>query len=335
MPTPPITHYKDEPVDQATQDLVNQELDREASEKKEPEIPVKPAQLSILPAKKQEKKPTNASNIVNAFRQKMSLNATAIELPSAGKTVEFKEISTAEQKEMSKIAMESNSRADIMYTTMVGLINRLAVDKNFDIRDYTEFERISIVLNLQQMNKINPEIKYTCKSCGRENSYKLDTSKMLRSFSKTYKPDDTFVVETSSRKFSFNVGWPNVRNVEEFFKHYYRKYDNGSKSVKESIDNMSQIEYVTMFIKSVTVTELSDPEDTMTANLEEMTYPERVQIIDCMPQSILFDDDTGIVAKVIETFVNPMNNVFKYHDCAYCGAEQTGGVASISDFLGG
>ena len=31
MPTPPMTHYKDEPVDQATQDLVNQELDKEAN----------------------------------------------------------------------------------------------------------------------------------------------------------------------------------------------------------------------------------------------------------------------------------------------------------------
>lgn len=331
MPTPPITHYKDEVPDTTTQDVVNQELEKEASQKAEP---VATPELKVLPVKI-EKKQTNASNIVNAFRQKMSLNATAIEMPSVGRTVEFKEISTAQQKEMAKISLESNSRADIMYVTMVSMINKLAVEKDFDIRDYTEFERIGVTLNLQQMNKINPEIKFTCKNCGRENTYKLDTAKMLRAFAKTYKPDQEFEVEAGSKKFNFVCGWANVKNVEDFFKHYYKKYDNASKSVKEGIDNMSQIEYVTMFIKKVTVTELADPDDTMTANLEELSYPERVQIIDCLPQSLVFDDDTGVIAKIIETFVNPMNDVFKYRDCMYCGAEQAGGVANLSDFLGG
>ena len=329
MPTPPITHYKDEPVDEATQNIVEQELNREVESKNEP-----PVELKVIPVKKTEKK-TNASNIVNAFRQKMSTNSMPVELPSIGRSVDFKEISTAEQKEMSKVAMENNNRADIMYCSMLSLINRLSMEKNFDIRDYTEFERISVTLNLQQMNKMNPEIKFTCKSCGKENSYKLDTPKLLRNFAKTYKPDHEFEIEAGNRKFTFVAGWANVRNVEDFFKSYYKKYDNSGKKVKESIDNLSQIEYITMFIKKVTVTELSDPDDSMTANLEELTYPERVQIIDCLPQSVLFDDDIGVVTKIINMFVNPMNEVFKYHDCAFCGSEQDGQVANLTDFLGG
>lgn len=331
MPTPPITHYKDEPVDQATQDLVNQELDKEATTS---QVPEKTPELKVLPVKKQEKKPTNAANIINAFRQKMASSGTKIELPSIGKTVEFKEISTAQQKEISRTALESNSRADIMYCSMLGLINRLAMDSGFDIRDYTEFERISVLLNLQQMNKMNPEIKYTCSKCDRENVYRLDTAKMLRDFSKTYKPDMEVEVESGGRKFTFTIGWPNVRNVEDFFKHYYKRYDNANKVTKDSIDNLSQVEYITMFVKKVSVADVSDPDSAMTANLEELPYGDRVQIIDCLPQSILFDDDTGVVSNIIETFVTPMNNVFKYHDCEFCGAEQNGAVASITDFLG-
>lgn len=326
---PPITHYKDEPVDTSTEELVNKEMDAEAEK-------AKPApELKVLPVEKPAKKQTNASNIVNAFRQKMANSATPIELPSIGKTVEFKEISTSEQKELSKIALQSNSRADIMYCAMLNLINKLSVDKGFDIKDYTEFERILVTLNLQQMNKLNPEIKYTCANCGRENAYTLDTPKMLRNFAKTYKVDKTFEVEAGSRKFTFVAGWPKVSSVEDFFKNYYKKYDNSGKAIKESLDNLSQVEYITMFIKSVSVTETSDPDDKITANLEEMTYAERVQIIDSMPQSILFDDSTGVVAKVIEEFVEPMNEVFKYHDCAFCGASQDGQVANLTDFLGG
>lgn len=331
MPTPPITHYKDEPVDQSTQDMVNQELEKEAAARAEAE---KTPELKVLPVKKQEKKPTNASNIVNAFRQKMATSTVPIDLPAAGKTLEFKEISAKEQKELSKVALENESRADIMYCAMLSMINKLCTEPGFDIRDYTEFERIAVTLNLQQMNKINPEIKYTCSKCGKENSYRLDTVALLKKFNKAYKPDRDFEVECGTRKYVFTTGWANVRIIEDFFKNYYRKYDNSSKKIQQSINNLSQIEYVTMFLKKVTVTEVSDPDDTIAANLEELTYPERVQIIDCLPQNVVFDDETGIIGKVIEHFVNPMNDCFKYHDCSFCGAEQDGAMANVTDFMG-
>lgn len=326
---PPITHYKDEVVDQSTQNLVNQELDKEVEQKKSEQ----PVELKTLPVKRTEKK-TNSSNIVNAFRQKMSTATISIDLPGSGKTIEFKEISAKEQKELSKVALENDSRSDIMYCAMLSMINKLATEQGFDIRDYSEFERIVVTLNLQQMNKINPEIKYTCSKCGKENSYRLDTIALLKKFNKTYKPDTDFEVESGSRKYTFTVGWSSVRNIEDFFKNYYRKYDNSSKKIKESMNNLSQIEYITMFLKKVTVAELSDPEDSLTANLEELTYPERVQIIDCLPQNVVFDDETGIIGKVIEYFVNPMNDCFKYHDCSFCGAEQTGAMANVTDFMG-
>ena len=332
---PPITHYKDEGADASTESLVNEELNKEAmataAKQEQPD-----EKLKTIPVEKPKKKPTSASNIVNAFRQKMANATTPIEMPSIGKTVEFREISTSEQKEISKIAMQSNSRSDLMYCAMLNLINKLAVDKkDFDIRNYTEFERILVTLNLQQMNKINPEIKYTCPKCGRENAYTLDTAKMLREFSKTYRVDKAFEIESGIRKFTFATGWPKVASVEDFFKNYYRKYDNSGKAIKESMDNLSQIEYITMFVKSVTVSDVNDPEDSMTADIEDMTYGERVQIVDCLPQSVMFDDSTGVVSKIIAEYVEPMNKVFKHRDCAYCGAEQDGQVANLTDFLGG
>ncbi len=341
---PPISHYKDEDPGQ-TQAILNQELEKEVSELKhqkktteqgKEEESTSTPELKVLPVKKSEAKATNASNIVNAFRQKMANVATPIDLPSAGITVEFKEISTHEQKELSKVALQSNSRADIMYCAMISLINELAVDKKFDIRDYTEFERIQVILNLQQMNKMNPEIKYTCSQCGKENSYRLDTMKLLRNFTKTYKPDNEFIIETGGgRKFNVVAGWPSCRLVEEFFKHYFKRYDNQSKPMKESMDNMSQIEYMLMFMKSISVVDGSDPSDVLTANLEDLTYGERCQIVDSLPQNIMFDEDTGVISQIIKSYIEPINKVFKYADCPFCGAEQEGQVANLSDFMGG
>ena len=329
---PPITHYKDEPADELTTNLVNDEIEKEVQMTSDTK-PVN-TELKVLPVQKKEKKATSASNIVNAFRQKMSTNITLVDLPSVGKKLYFKEISAKEQKDLSKISIESNSRMDVMYSAMLGMINRLSEDKDFDIRDYTEFERIAITLNLQQMNKMNQEITFTCPKCGKENSYRLDTQKMLRDFSKTYKQDKDIDIVSGNRKFTFTVGWANVKSVEDFFKNHYKRYDNSSKAMQETMNSLSQIEYVNMFIKKVTLSDVNDEEDTMTADFDELTYPERLQIMDCLPQGIVFDEETGVIAKVIEEFVNPMNLIFKYRDCSFCGSEQSGAMANVTDFIG-
>ena len=41
------------------------------------------------------------------------------------------------------------------------------------------------------------------------------------------------------------------------------------------------------------------------------------------------------VGGTVVTVYQTMNKVFKYIDCPFCGAEQNGAVASLSDFLGG
>lgn len=331
---PPITRYKDEipevKAEPSANDIINQQLDKEAENIKHQD-----EKLKVIPVIKSEKKVTSGSSIVNAFRQKMANNTTSIDIPSIGKSVEFKAISAAEQKELSKVAMENDSRADIMYCAMLAMVNKLAVEKGFDIRDYSEFERIAITLNLQQMNKMNPEIKFTCQKCGKENSYVLDTQQLLRKFNKTYKPDEEITVEVGSKRFTWTIGWASVKSVEDFFKNYYRKYDNASKSVKETINNLSQVEYIAMFIKKITITEISDPDDTMTADLNQLTYAERTQILDCLPQNIVFDDETGIISKIISDYITPMNNCFKYNDCSFCGAEQDGQMANVTDFIAG
>lgn len=332
---PPISHYKDEPVNQdaTTQSIIENEIDKEVEETTT-KMKVLPVETASKPAPK-AKTNSNPSNIVNIFKQKMSTSTTTVELPSIGRTIEFKEINTSFQKELSQVSIEHNSRADIMYISMLSLINRLAAEKGFDVRELSEFERIAITMNLQQSNKMNTEIKYTCQSCGKENSYKLDVTKLLKKFNKSYRGDVDVTMESGNRTFKFVIGWPKVALVEDFFKSYYRKYDNASKAYQETTDKLSQIEYITMFIKSITMTENSDPEDSITANLEELTYGERVQIIDSLPQHIVFDETNGIVAQIIEMYVTPMNDCFKYNDCAFCGAEQDAAMASLSDFMGG
>lgn len=327
---PPITHYKDEVPEDNTQDILNQELDKEVE--KNSTNTGESIQLKVLPVTKTQKK--NPSNIVAAFRQKMSLNTTTVDLPSIGKSIEFKDIDTKEQKDLSKIAMENKSRADILYCTMLGMINRLCCEKGFEIRDYTEFERIAVTLNLQQMNKVGTEIKFTCPKCNKENVYKLDSAKLIRKFNKTYHTDIDFDVESNGKKYMFTIGWASVSKVEEFFKNYYKKYDGSSKATKEMMDNLSQIEYITMFIKKVSLADVSDPDDVIVADLNELPYGDRVQIIDALPQHIVFDENTGVVSKIIENFIKPLNDCFKYNDCVYCGAEQDGAMASVTDFMG-
>ena len=314
---------------ESTMGIVDAEIEKEManqSAKKE---------LKVLPVQKTDAKgKQSSSSIVNAFKQKMSLNTTSVELPSIGKTLEFKDIDSDVQTYLSQVALECNSRTDIMYSTMASTMNNLSLDKTFNIRNHTEFERISILLNLQQGSKFNPEIRYVCPKCGKENVYHLDSRALMKKFAKSYRGDCEYEIELGSRKYKFVLGWPSVAYIEDFYKHHYRGYDEKSENGQKAINELAQVQYLVKFVKSITVSEMSDPDDSVTANLEDIVYEDKMAVIGSLPQYLISDENDGIISKVIDIFVKPMNDSFKYENCAFCGAEQEGAMANLTDFMG-
>jgi hypothetical protein len=63
----------------------------------------------------------------------------------------------------------------------------------------------------------------------------------------------SFSVEDKTRVYNFNVNYPSVYTVSDFYKEYYKHYKNANKKEQEVLDNMGNIEYMNLFITDIEI----------------------------------------------------------------------------------
>ena len=143
--------------------------------------------------------PLQDSNaIFNAFKQKFSTTVHSIRINSLNREVAFRDVSTNEQKTLSKVSLENENRKDIIYDTQCQLINTLCLEEGFSVYRLTEFDRIRLLMEIYQSNYFRNDITYKCKECGKENVYKLDFQKIIDRFDKFDLSDQIFSTEDSN-----------------------------------------------------------------------------------------------------------------------------------------
>ena len=280
------------------------------------------------PAPKSGQKITG-KNALLRFKQEIGAGRIPVYLCSTGENVTMRELTVTDQKTLSKTALINNNRRDVLYNTQCSLINGCVLDEGFDVRNYTEFDRIVLLARLYQQNYFNNDVKFTCPKCGKENVYKLDFTKILEKLKAAYSEDKVYDMSYADKQFRFTVGWPKVSAVSDFYDNYYKQYQANNDKTRESIDRLSNVEYLVMFIKGI---ELFVGSETISLDLNDYTYDERTDVIDSLPQGLVFDDDSGVISKVISEFTDPLNKAFQYEKCQFCGAETEEGIGSIADF---
>ena len=81
---------------------------------------------------------------------------------------------------MSRTMIGNENRKDIIYDAQCAVINETCLQEGFDIYDFTELERLKLLIALYQANMFNNDVSFTCKECGAENKYKLSFDNVLR-----------------------------------------------------------------------------------------------------------------------------------------------------------
>ena len=276
-------------------------------------------------------KSLSGKNAISMFKQAVGAGVIPVKIFSTGEEVMMRELTVTDQKTLSKTALINKNRRDVMYNAQNSLLNTCMQTKGFDIKEYTEFDRITLLLCLYQQNYFSNEIKYTCPKCGKENKYKLDFGAMLHKVGKSWSPDRTYVMKHGSKEFHFTIGWPKVSIVSEFYTSYYRQYNSSNDNTKSTLDQLSNVEYLTMFIRKVELY-VDGKSEGVSLNLDDYGYADRSDLIDSLPQGLVFDDKEGVMSKIIADFTNPLNKAFQYENCQFCGAETEEGIGSIADF---
>lgn len=291
-----------------------------AVEAAEAETPPPPAPVRKL----------SGDGALSKFKQALGAGLFPIKLFSTDEEVMMRELTVTDQKTLSKTALVNGSRRDVLYNAQCALVNSCVKKEGFDVNEYTEFDRIALLARLYQQNYFNNDIHYTCSKCGKENVYKLDFGKILNKLDDAWSDDKVYVINAGDKEFHFTVGWPKVKTISDFYAKYYRTYAASNEKVQNTIDQLSNVEYLVMFIKGI---ELHTPGmEAVSIDLNGLSYSDRTDLIDSLPQGLVFDDDKGVISKIIADFTDPLNKAFQYEKCMYCGAETEEGIGSIADF---
>lgn len=98
---------------------------------------------------------TNISNqkmskddLLKALDSDFATNVQKIYVNSLGREVGFREVTVQEQKNLSRILVANENRKDIVYDAQCAIINKTALDDDFDIYELTEFDRIKLLMAL-------------------------------------------------------------------------------------------------------------------------------------------------------------------------------------------
>jgi len=199
---------------------------------------------------------TSKAEIKKLFDEDFATGLTPIYVNSADKDFRFREITVMQQKSLSRIMIGNENRKDVIYDAQCQLINQACVDEGFDIYSVTEFDRLKLLIALYQANMFQRDIKFTCSECGAQNQYRFDFDKTLAKLDAIDIKSENIKYKTKTCQFDFTIGYPSVKTVSAFHKQYCAKNRVTNKSQAKVADNLSNMEYVNLYIQGVEMTNI-------------------------------------------------------------------------------
>ena len=263
---------------------------------------------------------TTKDELVKLLEQDFASGVTKIYVNSLGKEIAFKEITVTQQKTLSRIMIGNEQRKDVIYDAQCAIINSSALADGFDIYQLTEFDRLKILIALYQANMFSNEVKFTCKNCGAENSYKLNFDNVIAKLDEIGLEPRQFERDSKNFKYTFTVAYPNVRRISSFYRAYCAKHKGKSKQDVKVNDNMSNMEYVNLFISKLKL-EIKSSGVVRDIDFSQYKAEAAEEILAKFPQDALYTDD-GVLQFIANEYLKKINDSFDRHVCYQCGTVQ-------------
>lgn len=279
-----------------------------------------------------------STDIVSLFKNEFSSTVIPVYIKSLDKVLEFREISVSEQKALTKTQIENQNKPATIYRAFNSLIDSALLTKKIDINTLTEADRYAILFNLYQTAFLDKSQEFTCNHCNNKFTTTIDAKTINNNFANLSIVDKVYVIEDSTRRYTFICNYPTVKRVSETLSVFQRKYMSNSKDDSINTDviaMMESVDYINAFIKSITIERLDKSKDPITADFEssDMTADNILTTLAIMPQHIMLAEDKGVTTKILTDFIAPINSVFVKQKCPICQEEFEGQIGSISDFL--
>lgn len=276
-------------------------------------------------------KPETKNDLISALKQDFATTVNRIYINSLKREVGFREITVLEQKTLSRVMIENETRKDVVFDAQCALINTVCLEEDFNIYDLTELDRIKLLIAIYQSNMFKNDITFTCEECGASNSYKLDFSNVLKRLDDIEVVDNEFIYENKNWKYTFTIAYPDVRYIARFHKGNVKRYRGVKKNQLQNLDTQINLDYVDLYIKAV---KLENKQTGTEKNINMHDYePEEVEeIISIFPQDVLYAEN-GILKYITNEYIKKINDTFDEQRCLQCGEIHQNVVNSPASFL--
>lgn len=272
--------------------------------------PVKPGEKDETVQTKEE--------LLAALQRDFATSVNKVYANSVGREFSFSEITVQDQKSLTRMMQANRNRKDIVYDAQCALINKAALDPDFDVYQLSDFDRTKIMIALYQENVFQNDVKFVCEECGETNAYKMDFGATLRKLDDYVLEKKTFEYENRRFKYSFVLEYPSVRTVSRFHQSYCARHGNVPKKQQAADATMTNLEYINLFIKSVKVVNKETKAERV-INMEDYKISDREDILAAFPQDALYAE-AGVLKYVVSQYIKPVNDCFDRHECLKCGA---------------
>ena len=170
------------------------------------------------------------AELLAALQNDFATAVNKVYLNSVDKEFAFREISVEEQKSLTRMMSANESRKDIIYDAQCAIINKASLTPGFDIYQFSDFDRLKLLLSLYQENMFQNQVKFTCEECGTENAYQIDFANTIAKLDAYKLEKKTFEYENRNFKYVFEIEYPTVKLVSRFHQSYCAKH--GGRPVK-------------------------------------------------------------------------------------------------------
>lgn len=262
-----------------------------------------------------------AAQIAELLKGKIASGYISVYIDTLGKEVGFREIGANEQKSLSRVMIGNENRKDIVYDTQCASINAAALLDGFDIYQCTELERLKVLIALYQANMFNNDVQFTCRECGAENKFKLNFDSVMHKLNELDIVPKDFKYEARNFTYEFKCAYPSVKLVSKFHKQYFAKHRSNSKRDVKVNDQMSNMEYIDLFISSFKMSDSKTKQLIKEVDFKKFKPEDIETILGVLPQDILYSDN-GVLQFITKEFLQKMNDSFDKHRCTHCGAIQ-------------
>lgn len=222
-------------------------------------------------------------------------------VPSLNRKVAFRDLTVAEMKSMSKMALDSTEHIDNVYIALTAMIINVALEK-LDYTVLNEADRISILACIKKNNIISPERYYiTCKKCKNQYIHTIDFDKIIDKLKDMPKPK-TIKFLQGELKYEIQITLPSI-NLLYNFKEYCnamiteskKKMDTQEKdeSEKNGILRMANrffLDYSNLlFVKTIKIND-----ELLEDFNENTTIVKRNNLLDKLPAKLITEIDVLI-----------------------------------------